>query len=67
MKTQLSAWHKQDLDEVWYGVRVLVAGQWANLAENGKACIYPTRAEAEAKRGEWRKRHDAATPSPVGG
>lgn len=65
MRTKLSAWYKQDLDEVWFGVKVLVGGRWADLAETGKACIYPTQSEAEAKRGEMRKRPSSATPSPL--
>jgi hypothetical protein len=56
MRTRLTAWYKKDLDEIWYGVKVLHKGHWCNLAEDGNACIYPTESEAQAKRAEMRRK-----------
>jgi hypothetical protein len=55
MRTRLSAWYDTENDRVLYGVKAHANGHWCNVAEAGVACIYETKAEAEAKRKEIRK------------
>ena len=55
MRTKLTAWYDKANDRPLYGIKVHVNGIWVDLAQNGKALLYETRQECEAKRKEVRR------------
>jgi hypothetical protein len=56
MKTRPFDWFDESKRVSMYGLQVLTEGGWKNLAEDGKPCIYPTTAERDQKRAEYRRR-----------
>ncbi len=55
MRTAANNWIDTSTGKLKYGIDVLHNGVWKHLAENGKACIYDSEEERDAKRAEYRK------------
>lgn len=66
MRTKMTAWYDKENDRPLYGIKVHVNGAWVNLAQDGKALLFETREECEAKRKEVRRwQYDPSIMSPA--
>lgn len=56
MKTRNYNWYDMQNHKPLFGIQVRWDGEWLNAAEDGKALLFDTPEERDAKRAEIRKR-----------
>lgn len=55
MRTRTKDWLDLKTMKPAYGFQVFHDGQWKDVAEDGKACIFASPAKRDKKRSEFRK------------